>query len=90
MTSTSTPVSCEEYEDFPFNPLPIEDLGKNIYVPSHNLFDIRSLCFFRTSHPEPPGRRLGRRQVAEEKGYRTDLLFHGRNVPLSFLILSDR
>ncbi len=43
MTSTSTPVSCEAYED----------LGKNIYIPSHNLFDIRSLCFFRTSRPEP-------------------------------------
>ena len=39
MPSTPTPVSCEEYEDFPFNLLPIEDLGKNIYIPSHNLFD---------------------------------------------------
>ncbi len=80
MASVSTPVSCEAYED----------LGKNICIPSHNLFDIRSLCFFRTSHPEPPGRRLGRRQVAEEKGYRTDLSFHGLEVPLSFLTLSDR
>jgi len=84
MTSTSTPVSCEEYEDFPFNPLPIEDLGKNIYIPSHNLFDIRSLCFFRTSHPELPGRRLGGGHVAEEKAYRTDLSFDGCEVALSF------
>jgi len=74
MTSASTLVSSEAYEG----------LGKNIYIPSHNLLDIRSLCFFRTSHPEPLGRRLGRRQVAEEKGYRTDLSFHGPKVPLPF------
>jgi hypothetical protein len=69
MTSTSTPVSCEEYKDFPFNPLPIEDLGKNIYIPSHNLFDIRSLCFFRPlirhlpEEDQADGKRLKKKDI---------------------------